>query len=335
MRKGKPRQSGGIFPVMFRNFGLIGLALIASMLTACGGGIAGSSGGSSNFQFNGSGTPSSSTPAQHVIVVVFENQDYGNVVGSQYMPYWNSLAKSASLATQFYADVHPSLGNYLYMTAGQDPTLGLPDPDNFMGTVSGDNVASVMTAAGKSWRVYAQSIPSVGYTGEDVYPYIKHHNPFVYFDTVLNTAGQTSNIVNLSQFSSDTSAGTLPSYSFVVPDEEHNGHDCPGGGSACPLSDRLTAIDNFLKSTFDPLLTNSTLMANTIVVVTFDESATDSTNGGGHIPVIIAGGPIKTQYQSTATYQFQNLLQFSLQSLGQTTYPGIANGAAPMTEFLK
>lgn len=299
-------------------------------MTACGAGLSsGSKTSPGNFNFSGGAAP------QHVVVVVFENQNYNDVVGNSSMPYWNSLANSASLATQFYADVHPSLGNYLMMTAGQDPTLGTSDPDNFMGTISGANVASALTAAGKTWKVYAQSIPSAGYTGEDNYPYIKHHNPFVYFDSVLNSSSQLANVVDFSQFSTDVSAGSLPSYSFVVPDDIHNGHDCPTGGSLCPLSDRLKAVDSFLQNQVGPLLNNSSVTANTVVIITFDESLTDPTMGGGHIPVIIAGGPVKTSYQSSATYQFQSLLRFSLQSLGVTNYPGAAASAAPMTEFLK
>jgi len=306
---------------------LVVLVLLA-ILTSCGGGSG------TGFQLNGSGGTGggTSTPIQHVVVVVFENQNYSDVVGSAAMPYWNHLATSASLATQFYADVHPSIGNYLMMTSGEDPTLGSLDPDNWGGTVSGANIASILSGAGKTWKVYAQSLPSTGYTGGDQYPYVKHHNPFAYFDSVLNNSGQSANIVNLSQFSADMSS--LPSYSLVVPDDQHNGHDCPTGNS-CSLSDRLSAIDNFLQTNLDPLLSNSAVMANTIVVVTFDESATDLTNGGGRIPVIVAGGPVKTQFQSTTTYQLQSLLRFSLQSLGQSTFPGLAKVASPMNEFLK
>lgn len=315
---------------MFRGVFGLGLAVLLIAMTACGSGISsGSHTSPGSFNFSGGTTP------QHVVVVVFENQNYSDVVGSSSMPYFNSLANSASLATQFYADVHPSLGNYLMMTAGQDPTIGTLDPDNWMGAISGANIASALTSAGKSWKVYAQAIPSAGYTGEDNYPYVKHHNPFAYFDSVLNSSSQLANIVDFSQFSSDVSAGSLPSFSFVVPDDVHNGHDCPNGGLLCLPSDHLKAVDSFLQNQMGPLLNNSSVMANTVVIITFDEAATDATMGGGHIPVIIAGGPVKTNYQSSATYQFQSLLRFSLQSLGVTNYPGAAASAAPMTEFLK
>jgi acid phosphatase len=269
------------------------------------------------------------------VIVVFENQDYTDVVGSASMPYWNQLATQNALATQFYANVHPSMGNYFLMTAGSDPSAGLSNPDAFAATFPGDNAASVLTGAGKTWKVYAQSLPSTGYIGGDVYPYFKHHNPFAYFDTILNSSSQAANMVDFTQLTADIGSGSLPSYSFIVPDAEHDGHDCPQGGTNCPLADRLSAIDNFLSTNLAPLLTNSTVMANTIFIATFDESANDNTMGGGRIPVLMVGGPVKKGFQSTIVYQEQNLLRFSLESLGLSSFPGAAQTAAGMNEFLK
>jgi acid phosphatase len=321
---------------MVRALGVFSAFLLV-ILTACGGGSNNQSGGG-NGGGSGSGSGSNGgggNSIAHVVVVVFENQDYDTVIGNSAMPYFNSLANSAALATQFYANVHPSIGNYFLMTAGVNPTVGASDPDQWSGTISGANVASLLSASGKTWKVYAQSLPSTGYLGGDSYPYVKHHNPFAYFDTVQKSQSLAASIVDLSQLSSDVSSGTLPTYSFVVPDDQHNGHDCPNGGNGCPLSDRLAAIDNFLQTNFDPLLKNTGLIAHTILIVTFDESESDNTNGGGRIPVIIAGGPVKASYQSSTMYQFPSLLRFSLQSLGQATYPGAASSAVPMTEFLK
>ena len=54
--------------------------------------------------------------SHHVIVVVEENHDYSQVIGSSAMPYLNSLANQYGLATQYYANTHPSIGNYFMMT---------------------------------------------------------------------------------------------------------------------------------------------------------------------------------------------------------------------------
>ncbi len=303
--------------------------LSLAFLTACGTGVNVSTGGNGG----GTGGGGTTTPVvQHVVVVVLENQNYSDVVGSTAMPYWNSLATQNALATQFYANAHPSIGNYFELTTAQNPTGNF---DLWPLTFAGDTIARELTSAGKTWKVYAQSLPSVGYVGDDQYPYVKHHNPFAYFDDVINSATQKANIVSTTQFAADVSAGSLPTYALVVPDDLHNGHDCPNGALSCPLSDRLTAADNWLNSNLSGLLQNSTLMANTVVIITFDESATDNTNGGGRVPVIFAGTKIKTGFQSTTMYQFPSLLRFSLESVGVASYPGTAGSAPAMTEFLK
>ncbi len=55
----------------------------------------------------------------HVFIVVEENTDYSSVVGSSSMPYLNSLISQYGLATNYYADTHPSIGNYMALTTGQ------------------------------------------------------------------------------------------------------------------------------------------------------------------------------------------------------------------------
>ena len=308
----------------------LGLALFLFLLTACGGtGVSVSTGGN-NGGTGGGGTTSAAL--QHVVVVVLENQNYSDVIGSASMPYLNSLASQYSLATQFYANTHPSIGNYFEMTTAQNPTGNI---DAWPLTFAGDNIARELTAQSKTWKVYAQSIPSVGYTGDDVYPYVKHHNPFAYFDEIINSATQKANIVGIGQLSTDAGSGSLPTYSFVVPDDLHNGHDCPNGASSCPLSDRLSAADAWLNSNLSGLIGNTSLMSNTVIVITFDESATDNTMGGGRVPVILVGGKVKTGFQSTTTYQFPSLLRFSLESVGVASYPGTAGTAPSMNEFLK
>ena len=57
--------------------------------------------------------------SHHVVVVVEENHNYSQVIGSSAMPYLNSLANQYGLATQYYANTHPSIGNYFMMTTGQ------------------------------------------------------------------------------------------------------------------------------------------------------------------------------------------------------------------------
>ena len=64
--------------------------------------------------------PSASVPQfGHVVMVLEENHSYSEVVGNSAMPYLNSLASQYGLATQYFANTHPSIGNYFMLTTGQ------------------------------------------------------------------------------------------------------------------------------------------------------------------------------------------------------------------------
>ncbi len=80
--------------------------------------------------------------------------------------------------------------------------------DNFNGIVPIDNVVRELGNASLSWKVYAQSLPSQGYLGGDVYPYLKRHDPPAYFSDLQPPSHLNLNIVNFSQFSADLSANS-------------------------------------------------------------------------------------------------------------------------------
>src|SRR5205085_11694302 len=52
----------------------------------------------------------------HVVVVIFENEGYNAVFGSPAAPLINQLAAQYSVATNFYANDHPSLKDYFMLT---------------------------------------------------------------------------------------------------------------------------------------------------------------------------------------------------------------------------
>lgn len=105
----------------------------------------------------------------HVFVLLEENHSYSSVIGSSSMPYLNSLANQYGVATQYYANTHPSIGNYFMLTAGQIIT----NDDSYMGTLTSDNIVRHLMTAGKTWKSYAESLPSVGYIGGDTGTYVR------------------------------------------------------------------------------------------------------------------------------------------------------------------
>jgi len=218
------------------------------------------------------------------------------------MPYLNGLAAQYGLASQYYADTHPSIGNYFMMTTGQEVT----NDDTYMSTVSVDNIVRHLLNAGKTWKSYAESLPSVGYTGGNTSLYLRRHNPLSYFSDVVNSSVQAMNLVPFTQFATDLNNNQLPDFSFVVPNAMDDAHD-----------GTLAQADTWLQTNIAPLINNAAFQKNGLLLIVFDEAeTTDTTNGGGHV-AMVAVGPLVKQGQSVVLYQHENLLKTV------TTYLGI------------
>jgi phosphatidylinositol-3-phosphatase len=261
-----------------------------------------------------SAMPSSS----HVFVVVEENHSYSSVIGNSGMPYLNSLASKYAVATQYYANTHPSIGNYFMLTTGQTIT----NNDSSCATIGTDNVVRHLLNAGKTWKSYADSLPYAGYTGCGSGEYAKKHNPFAFFSDVANSSDK-ANLVPFTQFSKDLGNNALPQFSFIVPNLQHDGHD----GS-------LQQADAWLKSNIAPLIASSTFQKDGVLIIVFDESVdSDKAHGGGHIAAVVIGPNVKPGYKSTKMYQHQNTLKTVMQLIGVQTYPGAAGNAASMSDF--
>jgi phosphatidylinositol-3-phosphatase len=268
--------------------------------------------------------------SNHVIVVVEENHSYSSVIGSSSMPYLNSLASQYGLATQYYANTHPSIGNYFMLTTGEIVT----NNDALNSTVNVDNVVRHLLTAGKTWKSYAESLPAVGYTGGDIYPYARHHNPLSYFSDVVNSSVQKLNLVPFSHFPADLANNQLPNYSFIVPNLNHDAHDCPIGPTGCTDAQKLASADTWLKNNIGPLVSNATFQQDGILIIVFDESVdTDTAHGGGHVAALVIGPKVKKGFRSTTLYQHQNALRTMLDALGVTSYPGSAASATDMADF--
>ncbi|HKV91122.1 MAG TPA: alkaline phosphatase family protein [Candidatus Angelobacter sp.] len=268
--------------------------------------------------------------ANHVVIVLEENQSYSAVIGSSSMPYLNSLAAQNGLATEYFANAHPSIGNYFMLTAGQLVT----NNDSLNSTVNVDNIVRHLLTAGKTWKSYAESLPSVGYTGGDRYPYVRHHNPLSFFSDVVNSSVQKLNLVPFTHFAADLANSQLPNYSFVVPNLNHDAHDCPTAPTGCTNAQKLATADTWLKTNIAPLLTNPEFEQSGILIIVFDEGFnTDTAHGGGHVAAVVVGPKVKKGFKSTAFYQHQNVLRTMLDALGVRSYPGSAASAADMADL--
>jgi uncharacterized repeat protein (TIGR02543 family) len=277
-------------------------------------------------------TSSGTSVFQHIVLVLEENTNYNSVIGNTSAPYFNSLANTYGLATNYYADTHPSIGNYFRLTTGQDLTDDdSQTPSSF--PVSVDNIVRRLVGSGVSWKAYAECMPNVGYISGDTTcsngdNYYVRHVPLEYMTDVQNDTAQRNNLVPFESptvgFAQDVANNTLPDYSFVTPDGCHDAHDCD-----------LSVADNWLQQNIGPLINNPTLMRNTLVIVVFDESASDNTNGGGRVYWVAVGPQVNPGYKSTTLYQHQSTLREILEGLGLSYDLGDAATAPSMNEFFK
>ena len=261
-------------------------------------------------------------------MVMEENQSYSTVVGNTTSwPSLNSLISNGALPTNYYANTHPSIGNYFWLTTGQV----LTNNDSSTQVWNVDNIARRLLAAGVSFKIYAEGIPYVGYLGGNTGLYVIRHNPFAMLSDIAgNQQVANQHIWPFSQFATDLANGNLPQFSFIIPNIDDDAHD------GTPLQ-----ADTWLQTNVVSPLSNDPAFqpaGNGVLIVDFDEAATtDTTHGGGHVSPVFWGPLAKTGYQqaSSTLYQHQSMLRTVMQILNLPNPPAAAASAPAMSEFLK
>jgi hypothetical protein len=247
----------------------------------------------------------------HVIVVVFENKETTSVLGNGAAPTFNAYARRYARLTRYYGVTHPSLPNYLALVSGS--THGITN-DCTTCTVAAQSLADTLEAAGKTWKTYAEGLPSPGFLGGSYRRYAKKHNPFAYFQDIAASPSRRANMVPLPRLATDLRAGSLPDFSLVVPDLCHSMHDCS-----------VAVGDAWLKRTVAPMLK----LPSTAVLVLFDEGST-GLRGGGHTPALAVGTAVRPGSAFTRVTNHYGALRTIEQALGLPAL-GRSSGARPIT----
>jgi hypothetical protein len=239
---------------------------------------------------------------EHIVVVVFENKEYGTVIRNPKMPYFNILANTFTLLNQHYAVTHPSLPNYIAMIAGDTHGITSNCEDCFIDQPS---LPDLIEASGRTWKTYQESMPEPCFIGSTAL-YVQKHNPFIYFDPVrLNPDRCAESIVPLGQLDVDIAQAQLPNFIFITPNLCHDAHDC-GLDQADPWLDSLMdKLIPALDSTDEPYL----------VVLTWDEGQGDlgccglPEDAGGRIATILISPQVKNGFQDETPYTHYSLLK--------------------------
>ncbi|MEU9117985.1 alkaline phosphatase family protein [Streptomyces sp. NPDC048483] len=244
----------------------------------------------------------------HVVIVVFENKQYNEIIGSANAPYINQLAQGGASLTGMKALTHPSQPNYFNLFSGA--TQGVTGDGCYAAqSMNAANLGQELIAAGKTFASYNEGLPSEGSTTCSSGKYAQKHNPWFAFNNVPVNTGKT-----FAQFPKDDFT-KLPTLSFVVPDLCNDMHDCAVGSGDTWLKNNLDSYAQWAKAN------------NSLLMLTWDE---DNYLGSNQIASVFYGAHVK-QGNVAGAYNHYSLLR-TFEDMYGTGHAGNAATATPVTE---
>jgi phosphatidylinositol-3-phosphatase len=206
----------------------------------------------------------------HVVIVVEENRSQANIIGNQSAPFINALAANGAMMAQSFAETHPSEPNYLALFAGD--TFGVTKDVCPVNGGAQPNLGSELLAAGYTFVGYAEGLPSVGSAVCSAGKYARKHVPWANFTNIPPT-----NSVPFSAFPMGSYA-SLPTVSFVIPNNDDNMHDGSIAAGDAWLNRQLSGYANWAVAN------------NSLLIVTWDEDDNTSRN---QIPTVFYGAHVQ------------------------------------------
>lgn len=267
-------------------------------------------------------------PYEHVVVVVEENKDYGQIIDKgphPAAPYINRIRAEGASLTAMFAEEHHSQGNYFWLFSGSNQGIGFEDavPQRLL---EADNLAGHLIAKGKTFKGYSESLPEIGFAGErwplDKRLYGRKHVPWISFSSAPNGATvATSCNLTFEEFpKTEADFSRLPNVAFVIPNLKNDMHDGLPEKSI-PRGDRWLELhlDGYRTWAADH---------KSLLIVTFDENddrtgiegltdpATNDSDGDrehvdrrNRIATVFSGWRVKRGFESAAKATHVNLLR--------------------------
>jgi phospholipase C len=239
---------------------------------------------------------------EHIVIIMFENKEYGTVIGNPLMPNYNKLAREYTLLTQYYAVTHPSLPNYIALMGGDTFGIDRNCHDCF---IDAPSLPDLIEASGRTWKTYQEDMPEPCYLG-DTHLYVQKHNPFIYFNRIrLDTARCERTIVPLTALQTDIEAGSLPNFIFITPNLCNDAHDCPLDVADAWLTELLGRLVPALDAKTESYL----------IVMLFEEGQGNHSccglplEAGGRVPVVFYSPLVKIGFEDTTPYTHYSLLK--------------------------
>ncbi len=258
---------------------------------------------------------------QHVFLFYFENQDYHSVIGNtKQAPYLNHLLPQSSLLAQFYAEEHPSDGNYLALAGGSTFGVPLTDPEeeNPLYTIRARNIGDLIDAAHETWKTYLQS--AAGPCDDTVHTYYWNDDqPMMYFADVRDRPAYCArHVVPLESLPGDLArASTTPNFAWVAPNDCTDMEGCG-----------IKAGDDFLARELNAIMRSPAWRTQrSLAIITFDEDAQDGQRPAQRTPTIVLGSAgVRRDFVTRQRFTHYSLLRTHRGGAG----PGHADRQRPL-----
>ncbi|OBG76660.1 acid phosphatase [Mycobacterium sp. E1715] len=244
----------------------------------------------------------------HIVIVVEENRSEANIIGNKSAPFITALAASGANMVQSFAETHPSEPNYLAMFAGS--TFGVTSDRCPVNAGDAPNLGSELLAAGYTFAGFAEGLPAVGSPACTAGKYARKHVPWANFTNV-----PPANSLPFSAFPMGNYA-SLPTVSFVIPNNDDNMHDGSIAQADTWLNRELSGYANWAVAN------------NSLLIVTWDEDDNSSRN---QIPTIFYGAHVVPGNYAERINHY-NLLSTIEQMYGLPK-TGYAAGAPPIADI--
>jgi phosphatidylinositol-3-phosphatase len=218
----------------------------------------------------------------HVFVIMMENTAYNDLLdpNNANTPFIRSIASTYGLETNYSGVTHVSMPNYIAATSGSNWNSNSDDV-NQAPYFDHENIVDQFEQAHVSWKAYMEDLPSAGDTLAQTSDglYVRKHDPFLMYRDVYTSPARASNVVPLTQLTTDLNSNHVPQFVWITPNQCNNMH---GGTSACPFPDSPTdqfqqALyqdgNNFLQTWVTAIMHSKAWTDHSAIFVTWDESS--------------------------------------------------------------
>jgi phosphatidylinositol-3-phosphatase len=257
----------------------------------------------------------------HVVVVIEENHSYDELLGSDSVaPYIKSLAAAGANFTSSFAVEHPSQPNYLDLFSGANQGRTGTDTISTSTPFTTANLGAQLRAAGFSFAGYSETLPTAGslvtaQTIGSLNGYVRKHNPWSNWQASSPTANQLPASTNQPFTAFPTSFSSLPTVSFVIPNEQNDMHD-----------GTIQQGDSWLQTNLQSYYEWAQLH-NSMLIVTVDE---DDSSESNQIATVFDGPMIKTGAYSETINHFSVLR--TIEDMYGLSHIGSAASASTITD---